>query len=84
MERLVGRTEELRIGRPWELETQIGAVIDEEAVKRCERYVTTAKREGATVLAGGKAVQVDGRVLFNNITTPDILTFRDISFSQRY
>ena len=62
VERLMERTGELRIGRPWEMETQIGAVIDEEAVKRCQRYVATAKKEGATVLAGGKAVQVDGRV----------------------
>lgn len=62
VERLVERTEELRIGRPWEVKTQIGAVIDEEAVKRCERYVATAKKEGATVLAGGIAVKVDGRV----------------------
>jgi (Z)-2-((N-methylformamido)methylene)-5-hydroxybutyrolactone dehydrogenase len=62
VERLVQRTGELKIGRPWEFETQIGAVIDAEAVRRCERYISTAEKEGARILAGGKAVQVDGKV----------------------
>ena len=62
VERLVRRTGELKIGRPWEFGTQIGAVIDAEAVRRCERYVSTAEKEGAKVLVGGKAVKVDGKV----------------------
>ena len=62
VERLVRRTGEMKIGRPWEFGTQIGAVIDAEAVRRCEQYVSTAEKEGAKVLVGGKAVKVDGKV----------------------
>ena len=59
---LVKRTEELKVGRPWEGDTDIGAVIDGKAVKRCQWFVDTAKKEGAKVLVGGEATEVDGKV----------------------
>jgi len=79
IERLVRRTGELKVGRPWEMETQIGAVIDEAAVQRCQWFVETARKEGAKVLIGGAAVKIDGKVpcLY------DIAEIRDISFSLR-
>jgi phenylacetaldehyde dehydrogenase len=60
--RLVERVGELKLGRPWEEDTQVGAVIDESAVKRCEWFVDTARKEGAKVLLGGEATRVDGKV----------------------
>lgn len=63
VERLRKRTKELKIGRPWEVDTQIGAVIDSAAVERCEWFVRTAKEEGAKVLVGGEAVKIDGKVI---------------------
>jgi phenylacetaldehyde dehydrogenase len=62
VERLVRRVGELKVGRPWEMETDIGAVIDAKAVERCEWFVETARKEGAKVLVGGEAVKVDGKV----------------------
>ena len=63
VERLVKRTGELKVGRPWEIDTQIGAVIDRDAVERCQWFVEMARKEGAKVLVGGEPVKVDGRVV---------------------
>lgn len=60
--RLVERVGELKLGRPWEEDTQIGAVIDDGAVKRCEWFVDTARKEGAKILVGGESAKVDGKV----------------------
>jgi len=62
VERLVRRTGELKVGRPWDGDTDIGAVIDGKAVERCQWFVDTARKEGASVLAGGEALKVDGKV----------------------
>jgi len=62
VERLIRRTGQLKVGRPWEVETQIGAVIDGAAVERCRWFVETARKEGATVLSGGESVKIDGKV----------------------
>ena len=59
---LVRRTGELKVGRPWEGDTDIGAVIDGKAVERCQWFVDTAKKEGAKILVGGEATEVDGKV----------------------
>lgn len=62
VEKLVQRARLLRVGRPWEEETDIGTVIDDAAVRRCEWFVETARSEGANVLLGGESTRVDGRV----------------------
>lgn len=64
VEKLTRRTMELKIGRPWEFDTQIGAVIDAAAVERCEWFIETARKEGAKVLVGGESVKIDGKVCF--------------------
>src|SRR5271170_1396165 len=43
VEKLVKRTKELKVGRPWDMETQIGAVIDSAAVERCHQFMKTAR-----------------------------------------
>jgi acyl-CoA reductase-like NAD-dependent aldehyde dehydrogenase len=67
VEKLVRRKGELRVGRPWEIDTQIGAVIDAAAVERCEWFIETARNEGAKVLVGGESVKVDGKVCISCI-----------------
>ena len=62
VEKLVRRTMDLKIGRPWEFDTQIGAVIDHGAVDRCKWFTETAQKEGAKVLVGGEAMKIDGKV----------------------
>ena len=46
LEMLYGTIDELRIGDPWDLATDIGPVIDDEARNRIEDYCIYAEREG--------------------------------------
>jgi acyl-CoA reductase-like NAD-dependent aldehyde dehydrogenase len=57
---LVERVGRLRVGDPMEEGTQIGAVINEAAVQRCERFVEKALGEGDGLLCGGKRTSVNG------------------------
>ena len=63
-EGLVERTRRLRVGDPMDERTQIGAVIDERAVERCEGFVKRAREEGGSVLCGGKKTSVNGTGYF--------------------
>jgi acyl-CoA reductase-like NAD-dependent aldehyde dehydrogenase len=47
--RLRARLAHVRIGDPLAVDTQVGPVISPEQLERIERYVTLARREGATV-----------------------------------
>ena len=46
LEMLFGAIDELRIGDPWDLATDVGPVIDDEARERIESYCRRAEREG--------------------------------------
>ena len=55
VERIVARTEALRVGDPVEFGTQVGPLIDEEALERVQRYLALARREARVVTGGGLA-----------------------------
>jgi acyl-CoA reductase-like NAD-dependent aldehyde dehydrogenase len=54
--RFVPRVEALKVGDPGDEETDVGPVIDEDARERILSWIEEAKEGGATVLAGGDAV----------------------------
>jgi acyl-CoA reductase-like NAD-dependent aldehyde dehydrogenase len=56
--KLVARAEKLRIGSPWEDDTDVGPVINETAVEKIHSYTEIGKGEGAKLLTGGE--RVDG------------------------
>jgi alpha-ketoglutaric semialdehyde dehydrogenase len=56
--KLVRRAEAMRIGPPWEDDTDIGPVINKSAVDKIHSYTEIGKDEGAKLLTGGE--QVDG------------------------
>ena len=58
--KLVVRAEKLRIGSPWEDDTDIGPVINETAVEKIHSYTEIGKGEGAKLLTGGERVDGDG------------------------
>ena len=58
--KLVARAEKLRIGSPWEDDTDIGPVINETAVEKIHSYTEIGKDEGAKLLTGGERVDGDG------------------------
>ncbi len=54
VERFVRKVKKLRFGDPFDPETDVGTVIDEEAARRIEYMVKLAIKEGAKLLVGGK------------------------------
>jgi aldehyde dehydrogenase (NAD+) len=58
--KLVARAEAMRIGAPWEDDTDIGPVINETAVEKIDSYTQIGKGEGAKLLTGGERVDGQG------------------------
>ena len=49
-------TKKLKVGSPYDDDTFMGPLINEEAKERAMKWVESAKREGARVIAGGEVV----------------------------
>ena len=56
-ERLVERTEKLRVGNGLEKGIQVGPQVNAQQVETSERYVSIALAEGANLLTGGKRLK---------------------------
>ncbi|MDD2399148.1 MAG: aldehyde dehydrogenase family protein [Sulfurovum sp.] len=54
---MVEETKKLKVGSPYEEETFMGPLIDEEAKQRAKAWVASAKKEGAKVIAGGEEIE---------------------------
>jgi aldehyde dehydrogenase (NAD+) len=59
--RLVARAEAMRIGPGWDPETDLGPVINREALDKIHAYTDIGGEEGATLLTGGE-VASDGEL----------------------
>ncbi len=57
-EAIAEETKKLKVGSPYEDDTFMGPLIDEEANERAFRWIESAKSEGARVVAGGE--KIDG------------------------
>jgi acyl-CoA reductase-like NAD-dependent aldehyde dehydrogenase len=57
-ELIAQETNKLKVGSPYEEDTFMGPLIDDESKERANGWITSAKSEGAKVIAGG--VEVDG------------------------
>lgn len=60
LKRLAKRTENLVVGDPREVETQVGALINEDHGQKVMGYVEKGLEEGATLVCGGKRISVEG------------------------
>ena len=49
-------TKTLKVGSPYEEDTFMGPLIDEESLHRAKTWVSSAQNEGATLLTGGEVV----------------------------
>ena len=52
--------ESVKVGLPWEPETQMGSQIDMRQLEKILNYVEIGKSEGAQVITGGQRAKVDG------------------------
>ena len=57
-ELMAEETQKLKVGSPYDEDTFMGPLIDEESKHRAKSWVASAKNEGARVIAGGD--EVDG------------------------
>ncbi|WP_457596566.1 aldehyde dehydrogenase family protein [Hydrogenimonas sp.] len=56
-EAMAAESAKLKVGSPYDEETFMGPLIDDEANERAMRWVESAKKEGARVVAGGELVE---------------------------
>lgn len=60
MEKFVTKTEQLKMGDPFDKGTHIGSIISREQLEIIDGYVQSAVADGATILTGGKEVKIEG------------------------
>ena len=65
---LKGRAAKAAVGDPMAPTTRLGAIVSEEQLDRVMGYVEAGRRDGATLVAGGERVKVDGRGHFVTAT----------------
>ncbi|OJT59596.1 aldehyde dehydrogenase [Bacillus licheniformis] len=54
LNKFVEKTKKLKVGDPFDPDTNIGALISSEHTERVMNYIELAKREGGNILTGGK------------------------------
>jgi acyl-CoA reductase-like NAD-dependent aldehyde dehydrogenase len=70
----------IRVGLPWEAETQMGTQINAQQLEKILAYVEVGRNEGATVVTGGKRLS-DGELAKGAFMQPTLLG--DVSNSMR-
>src|SRR5690625_944623 len=60
MEKFVEKTEKLVLGDPMDKGTHVGSIISRDQLEIIDRYVQSAIDDGATVLTGGKELEIEG------------------------
>jgi 1-pyrroline-5-carboxylate dehydrogenase len=69
---LVEKTKKITIGNPLHRDVYMGPVINEDAVKTYERAVAQARRDGGTILTGGRRL-TDGEFTYGYFVEPTII-----------
>lgn len=60
VEKLVGRAKKMQPADPLDPKTRMGAIVSQEQMQTVLGYIEAGKKEGATLVSGGKRVSVDG------------------------
>ncbi|MFG6150273.1 aldehyde dehydrogenase [Halobacillus sp. B23F22_1] len=71
LDRFAARTKELKVGDPFDSNTNVGALVSEEHYNKVLSYLDIAREEGGTFLTGGKAAEGLDRGFF---VEPTIIT----------
>ncbi len=69
----VAKTKQLFVGNPLEETTKIGAVVSKPHQQKILGYIELAKKEGGTILCGGKAVTLSGELSEGYYLEPTII-----------
>jgi 1-pyrroline-5-carboxylate dehydrogenase len=79
IDRLVERTDSLKVGNPLLRDVYMGPVIDHKAVERYRKAVTEAKESGGQVLAGGEVIS-EGDLGRGNYVEPTVVSVPESSW----
>lgn len=74
VERLVEHVRTMRVGDPLDEETQIGALVSEPHYRKVLGAIEQARRDGGTIVVGGRAVHPAGRCAHGWFVEPTIIT----------
>ncbi|BDS12306.1 aldehyde dehydrogenase [Aureispira anguillae] len=69
----VARTKNLVVGDPNQEDSKMGAVVSKAHQEKVLSYIKLAKEEGGSVLAGGNALQLEGRCQEGYFIAPTII-----------
>ena len=69
---LIEKTRKIRIGNPLNRDVYMGPVINADAVQTFERAVAQARRDGGTILTGGRRL-TDGEFAHGHFVEPTII-----------
>jgi aminomuconate-semialdehyde/2-hydroxymuconate-6-semialdehyde dehydrogenase len=67
------RTKQLVVGDPLDPQTKQGAIVSKQHYDKIIRAIDTAEKEGGKILAGGKAVKLEGRCADGFFIEPTII-----------
>lgn len=73
LQRLVAKTQALRVGHPEHAATQVGPLIDEKHLNLVDAYVRRAEQEGGQIVVGGHRL-TEGDLAQGNYYAPTIIT----------
>jgi len=79
VDRLVQRTDAIKVGNPLLREVYMGPVIDHQAVERFKEALAEVKSSGGQVLAGGEVIQ-EGDLSRGNFVEPTVVTVPENSW----
>lgn len=69
----VARVKALTVGDPMDDKTDQGAIVSEQHYEKVLAYLALAKKEGGTILCGGKPVKVKGRCANGWFIAPTVI-----------
>ncbi|MGH8928326.1 MAG: aldehyde dehydrogenase family protein, partial [Acidimicrobiia bacterium] len=73
IDRLVERTDAIKVGDPLDREVYMGPVIDRKAIERFHEAIAEVKDSGGQILAGGEVLE-EGTLKKGNYVAPTVVT----------
>lgn len=73
MERVIARTKQIKQGNPYDTDTMMGAQASKDQKEKILSYMEIGKEEGANVLCGGDACNLEGDLAGGYYIQPTIL-----------
>lgn len=60
VEEAVKRFDQVKVGLPWEADTQMGSQVSKAQMEKILKYIEVGESEGASVLCGGQQLKTEG------------------------